>query len=144
ALARAEQVIDTSGPITDTDLTVYLLARAAIAHGKIRELDLTRGHHPVIGSLASPASASQSGHAPEPRQPEQERRPRRVRWKPWSEWTPNSRMALQAMIAATIASGVGEAISASRWYWAVLTAFIIFIGATTRSSILTRAFRRVI
>jgi len=38
---------------------------------------------------------------------------------------------------------VGEAISGSRWYWAVLTAFIVFAGANTRGSILTRAYRRV-
>jgi len=50
---------------------------------------------------------------------------------------------VQAMIAASLASGVGEAISASRWYWAVMSAFVIFLGATTRGGILTRAVRRV-
>nr|WP_277816667.1 FUSC family protein [Microbacterium aquimaris] len=47
------------------------------------------------------------------------------------------------MIAAALAAGVGDAISASRWYWAVMTAFVIFLGATTRSGIFTRAYRRV-
>ncbi|WP_157993031.1 FUSC family protein [Leucobacter luti] len=61
----------------------------------------------------------------------------------WRAWSAQSRLAVQAMIAATLASVVGEALSASRWYWAVMTAFVIFIGVGTRGSILTRAVRRV-
>ena len=38
---------------------------------------------------------------------------------------------------------MGEAISATRWYWAVLTAFVVFLSTTTRSGILTRAYRRL-
>ncbi|MFK3668832.1 FUSC family protein [Leifsonia aquatica] len=81
------------------------------------------------------------------------RAPRRVRTqraeaersaRGWRGWTPTGRLAVQAMIAATIAAAAGEAISATRWYWAVMTAFVIFLSTTTRSGILTRAYRRVI
>ncbi|MFC3242705.1 FUSC family protein [Gordonia humi] len=53
-------------------------------------------------------------------------------------------MAVQVAIATTLATLVGELISASRWYWAVLTAFLVFVGTTTRGAILTRAYRRVL
>ena len=53
-------------------------------------------------------------------------------------------MAVQVAIATALATLVGEAISASRWYWAVLTAFLVFLGTTTRAAILTRAYRRVL
>ncbi|WP_420041516.1 FUSC family protein [Gordonia sp. MP11Mi] len=62
----------------------------------------------------------------------------------WETWRPTSRMAVQVAVATTLATAVGEAISASRWYWAVLTAFLVFIGTTTRGAVLTRAYRRVL
>ncbi|MCF8571958.1 FUSC family protein [Gordonia sp. HY002] len=62
----------------------------------------------------------------------------------WDTWEPTSRMAVQVAIATTLATVVGEAISASRWYWAVLTAFLVFVGTATRGAVLTRALRRVL
>jgi uncharacterized membrane protein YccC len=47
------------------------------------------------------------------------------------------------MVAAAVATIACDAISASRWYWAVLTAFVVFVGTTTRGGILTRAYGRV-
>ena len=62
----------------------------------------------------------------------------------WRSWEPTSRLAVQVMFATALASVVGEVISASRWYWAVLTAFIVFIKASTRAAVLTRAVDRVV
>ncbi len=62
----------------------------------------------------------------------------------WRNWEPTSRLAVQVMFATALASVVGEAISASRWYWAVLTAFIVFIKASTRAAVLTRAMDRIV
>ncbi|MCR8896080.1 FUSC family protein [Gordonia sp. GONU] len=54
-----------------------------------------------------------------------------------------TRFALQVMVATSVAVGVGGLISASRWYWAVLSAFMVFNGMATRGAILTKAVRRV-
>ena len=35
-------------------------------------------------------------------------------------------MTVQVVVATAIATGIGELISASRWYWAVTTAFLVF------------------
>jgi len=48
------------------------------------------------------------------------------------------------VLATAAATGVGEWISPSRWYWAVLTAFVVFTGTTSRGDILTRAWQRVL
>lgn len=136
ATAQASSRVELARHRHGDDLAVYLIARNTIAHAKVREINLARG---LTSEEHAREHGARSEHPPAPtvRLP-------RPRWVPWAQWAPTSRMAVQAMVAAALASAVGEAISASRWYWAVMTAFVIFIGASTRSGILTRAFRRVI
>ncbi|RYZ95810.1 MAG: hypothetical protein EOP11_24330, partial [Proteobacteria bacterium] len=55
----------------------------------------------------------------------------------------NTKQAIQVTIAAGGASLVGALISPTRWYWAELTAFIVFSGATRGDTIL-RAVQRVL
>jgi uncharacterized membrane protein YccC len=54
----------------------------------------------------------------------------------------NTRQAIQAVIATLIATVIGTAISTDRWYWAPLTAYVVFTG-TTRGDSLRRAFSRL-
>ncbi|MGW5520990.1 FUSC family protein [Gordonia sp. NPDC003950] len=65
-------------------------------------------------------------------------------WRFWRRWRPTTRTAAQVTVATALATVAGEAISASRWYWAVLTAYVVFVGTTTRAATLTRAERRVV
>ena len=130
------------------DLLDFRLAECVLAHARLKEMELRSRHRGrgKSGPDASPTSAgtpvegSSSSPGTTPRTPRHLTRPR---WTPWREWTPTSRLAIQAMTATSIASVVGEAISATRWYWAVLTAFVVFLSTTTRSGILTRAYRRL-
>ncbi|WP_182357300.1 FUSC family protein [Tomitella gaofuii] len=62
----------------------------------------------------------------------------------WRSWDAATRAAVQCSVAAAAAALVGRAISADRWYWAVLTAFMIFYGATTSGDVLARAWRRML
>jgi uncharacterized membrane protein YccC len=136
---------------SDLDFAEYLIGCGIDAQLRLREIDLTRG---LIAPARKAAPARESnrtgliaaGVRSTP-QPDQRAAPvsapNKPFWTPWRAWAPTSRMAVQTMIAAIIASGVGELISASHWYWAVMTAFVVFIGATSRSGILTRALRRV-
>ncbi len=52
-----------------------------------------------------------------------------------------TRQAIQATIATAVASVIGTMISTDRWYWAPLTAYIVFTG-TTRGDSLRRAIQR--
>lgn len=146
------------------DLCRYRLAETVLAHAHLREIELHRptrirgesgtapgDPHPNDTTRAETARtgrspntavpASSSSPVPAPRAG---RSLPHLRRTPWRDWAPTSRLAIQAMTATTLASVVGEAISATRWYWAVLTAFLVFLSTTTRSGILTRAYRRVL
>lgn len=126
------------------DVEAYLLARGTISHAKLRDLDFGHGRDEQHARPQASTPSAASARIPGAPVPALVTGPLAVRGRQrWRSWAPTSRMAVQVMIAATVAAGVGEAISASRWYWAVMTAFVIFIGATTRSSIFTRAYRRV-
>jgi uncharacterized membrane protein YccC len=55
----------------------------------------------------------------------------------------NTRQAIQATLATGLASILGASISQNRWYWASITAFVVFAGAT-RGENLQRAFLRIV
>jgi hypothetical protein len=56
----------------------------------------------------------------------------------------STKAAIQVAVATSAATILGELISPDRWYWAVLTAFLVFTGVSTRGEILTRAGHRIV
>lgn len=56
----------------------------------------------------------------------------------------STKAAIQVAVATSAATVLGEIISPDRWYWAVLTAFLVFTGVTTRGEILSRAGHRIV
>lgn len=56
----------------------------------------------------------------------------------------STRQALQVGIAASLAIVIGELVSPARWYWAVLTAFIVFVNTTSRGDVLSRGSQRLV
>ena len=56
----------------------------------------------------------------------------------------STRAAIQVAVAASAATILGDLISPNRWYWAVLTAFLVFNGVTTRGELLTKAGNRIL
>ncbi|MBJ7338071.1 FUSC family protein [Mycolicibacterium sp.] len=61
-----------------------------------------------------------------------------------SGMNPSTKAAIQVAVATSAATVLGELISPDRWYWAVLTAFLVFTGVSTRGEILTRAGHRIV
>ena len=55
-----------------------------------------------------------------------------------------TRQAVQVGVATSLAIVGGELISPSRWYWAVIAAFVVFAGTSSRGDVLTRGRDRVI
>lgn len=53
-----------------------------------------------------------------------------------------TRQAIQATIATALASLLGAGVSPDRWYWASMTAFVVFTGAS-RGDTAMRAFLRI-
>ncbi|AXE25263.1 FUSC family protein [Streptomyces globosus] len=57
---------------------------------------------------------------------------------------PTTRQAVQATAACAFALLAGQALSHERWYWAVGTAWWIFVNTASRGETLVRGFRRVL
>jgi Cytochrome bd terminal oxidase subunit I/Fusaric acid resistance protein-like len=55
----------------------------------------------------------------------------------------STRQAVQVGIATSLAIVVGELVSPARWYWAVLTAFLVFAGTSSRGDVLSRGGQRI-
>jgi uncharacterized membrane protein YgaE (UPF0421/DUF939 family) len=55
----------------------------------------------------------------------------------------NLKLAVRATIAVGLAIIVGVLISGTRWYWAVIAAFVLFVRASTIEETLSRAWQRV-
>jgi uncharacterized membrane protein YgaE (UPF0421/DUF939 family) len=56
----------------------------------------------------------------------------------------STRQAVQVGIATSLAIVIGELVSPARWYWAVLTAFIVFVNTSSRGDVLSRGWQRLI
>ncbi|MFS8199763.1 FUSC family protein [Streptomyces sp. CWNU-52B] len=57
---------------------------------------------------------------------------------------PTTRQAFQATAACAFAIAAGQVLSHERWYWAVGTAWWIFVNTSSRGETLVRGFRRVL
>jgi hypothetical protein len=55
-----------------------------------------------------------------------------------------TRQAVQVGVATTLAIVVGELVSPARWYWAVITAFIVFGNTSSRGDVLSQGWQRTI
>ncbi|WP_460772663.1 FUSC family protein [Microbacterium sp. GXF7504] len=133
ATDRARELFAALTPASPHRALVGRLTRSVLAHADLRDAVRRRPDPRSVPAATAPAPAP-TGSTPASDT---------ARWWDWRHWRLTTRLAVQVTIAAVIATGVGELISASRWYWAVLTAFIVFVGASTRGSILTRAYNRV-
>jgi uncharacterized membrane protein YccC len=57
---------------------------------------------------------------------------------------PTTRQAIQVSVAASFAIVTGELVSPSRWYWAVIAAFVIFAGTNSWGETLTKGWQRLL
>ena len=57
---------------------------------------------------------------------------------------PSARRAVQAAVACAAAIAAGHVISPNRWYWAVISAFVVFNQVETSSDTVRRAWHRVL
>lgn len=117
----AAAAADRADSSTQAGIATAVAMRAVQAHIAI--------HHITSNALKS---------APVP-----EEKPEKVDDEP-TGLNPSTKAAIQVAVATSAATVLGEIISPDRWYWAVLTAFLVFTGASTRGEILSRAGHRVV
>lgn len=68
------------------------------------------------------------------------------RWQFWRHipMTPNLRVAIQMAVAVTAAIVLGELLSGRRFYWAVIAAFVTFMGASNATEQVRKGINRVL
>ncbi|MDT3728147.1 FUSC family protein [Streptomyces sp. DSM 41972] len=57
---------------------------------------------------------------------------------------PTTRAAVQVSVGSTLAIVGGELLSTDRWYWAVLTCWIVFLNTASTGEILVKGYRRLL
>ncbi|MGW3151439.1 FUSC family protein [Streptomyces sp. NPDC001177] len=57
---------------------------------------------------------------------------------------PTTRAAVQVAVGSALAIVGGELLSGNRWYWAVLTCWIVFINTASTGEILVKGYRRLL
>jgi uncharacterized membrane protein YccC len=94
--------------------------------------------HHAIGELMRAADGLRSvADAPSCRGPRRNGSARRLR-------RVATRQAVQAAAAAAIAVVIGELSSSERWYWAVLTAWVVFVNTESFGEVLVQGFQRLL
>jgi uncharacterized membrane protein YccC len=66
------------------------------------------------------------------------------RWNPVARLSMSSRQAVQVALAGVVAIGVGTLLSPTRFYWAVITAFVMFTGTGSRYETFNKGVARVV
>ncbi|MHC3470057.1 FUSC family protein [Streptomyces sp. 7R007] len=64
--------------------------------------------------------------------------------KPAGLERPTTRAAVQVAVGSSLAIVGGEFLSSQRWYWAVLTCWIVFINTASTGEILVKGYRRLV
>ncbi|MFF9088351.1 FUSC family protein [Streptomyces sp. NPDC014991] len=57
---------------------------------------------------------------------------------------PTTRAAVQVAVGSALAIAGGELLSSQRWYWAVLTCWIVFLNTASTGEILVKGYRRLL
>ncbi|MER5218674.1 FUSC family protein [Streptomyces sp. NPDC002838] len=57
---------------------------------------------------------------------------------------PTTRAAVQVAVGSSLAIVGGELLSSQRWYWAVLTCWIVFLNTASTGEILVKGYRRLV
>jgi uncharacterized membrane protein YgaE (UPF0421/DUF939 family) len=129
---RAQRLFErTSYP---ADLPVRRLALAIVDTAKATA-DVRARMERVVAGAAAPMDITKAPAAPDSDDAEQQDRPGLL---------PSTRQAVQVAVAAALAIVIGEELSPSRWYWAVIAAFVVFAGTNSWAETLTKGWQRLL
>ncbi len=138
AAARLAAVLGRAGPVPRQALRLrlhearmrrggrYAMARGLPEPGTVRDALLELGHatHALTAAAAvvGPASADPAPVPPGP-----------LAWK----------AAVRVTLAAALAMAGGMALSPQRWFWAVITVYVVLLNARTRGDAIVRGLQRL-
>ena len=128
---------------SETALDAYSATRTAGAAGDpgraVRELDAMKEAESGLRTATANLPASFPEGAPSaPPPPPAKLFPARGEWLK----DPQVRLALQVTLACALAMVGGRLISSERWFWAVMTAFLIFMNTQSGGAVTVRGISR--
>ena len=128
AASQAQRILDNPAAADQPAVRRLALAiiNAAKATAEVRAIVEAAGTPPPIAESAGPDDDDAAGE------------------KQDSGLRPTTRQAVQASVAASLAIVVGELVSPSRWFWAVIAAFVIFAGTNSWGETLTKGWQRLL
>ncbi|MFF7976380.1 FUSC family protein [Streptomyces sp. NPDC007905] len=136
---REEENLPTASPaVQDVFRGLGEAARAVLGlriamDGPQDESDDTPATIRSRAELDAEDAAIESSEEDEPTEPE-----------PTGLKRPTTRAAVQVAVGSTLAIAGGELLSSQRWYWAVLTCWIVFINTASTGEILVKSYRRLV
>ena len=143
AASQAQRILDQQPRPTATDAPSQAAVRrlalaiinAATATAEVRAIveRATTGALAIADDAPPPASDSVG---PQPDSDDGGQQDSRLRQ--------TTRQAIQVAVAASLAIITGELVSPSRWYWAVIAAFVIFAGTNSWGETLTKGWQRLL
>ncbi|GAA1898642.1 FUSC family protein [Williamsia serinedens] len=119
-------------------IVIRSVARAVRAHTAVHRV----AAHAIEREAAGERSSAPDAPTPTEASDDEASPSEQKGW--YARLQPTTRTAIQVAVATSIATVLGEMVSPARWYWAVLSAFVVFTGTTTRGEILTRAGHRIV
>jgi uncharacterized membrane protein YccC len=130
AAARASREIADQLDGAGSPAVGMAVRRLAAAAADLGTATLTMQHDTDLPAAPEPAAEEP---ADEPDEPEEQR-----------GLQPTTRTAIQVAVAGTLAILVGGLVAPGQWFWAVITAFVVFAGANSRGELLVRAWSRTL
>ena len=129
AAARASREIADQLDGAGSPAVGMAVRRLAAAAADLGTATLTMQHDMDVP--AAPEPVDEPEPAEEPEEPDEQR-----------GLQPTTRTAIQVAVAGTLAILVGGLVAPGQWFWAVITAFVVFAGANSRGELLVRAWSR--
>ncbi|HET7357256.1 MAG TPA: FUSC family protein [Nocardioidaceae bacterium] len=148
ARRAAELLISRSREAEEVDAPGWWPA-LHLASGALEFLDLSAraGQPPVLEPNEAEFSATaplMMGNLPGSPAVASGVRARGTSWNPVARLDMTSRQAVQVSAAAVLAIVLGREVSAARYYWAVIAAFVVFTGTGSRTETFLKGFNRVL
>jgi uncharacterized membrane protein YccC len=129
AAARASREIADQLDGAGSPAVGMAVRRLAAAAADLGTATLTMQHDMDVPAAPEPVDELEA--AEEPEEPDEQ-----------PGLQPTTRTAIQVAVAGTVAILVGGLVAPGQWFWAVITAFVVFVGANSRGELLVRAWSR--
>ncbi|MGN6243160.1 MAG: FUSC family protein, partial [Motilibacteraceae bacterium] len=147
AAGRSAQTLAALGQTVDDPQAAWHLRHLAAGAAEFLELEAEVGGPPQVSPADddyAPTTGLFFGNLPGSPAVARDVPARGFRWNPMTRLDMTTRQAVQVALAGALAIVLGRWLDPSRYYWAVIAAFVMFTGTGTRSESFLKGVNRVL